>query len=246
VLEQAERLSEAWTGLRATLVNYKIEYLNSIHANDLKIILLSTLRIENLANQVLGPVSFTVGDGECVCLSGASGAGKTLLLRAIVDLDPHAGEVFLDGVPCEHFLPPEWRRNVGMLPAESQWWGTVVGEHFSHVVSVEALAALGFDPGILGWEVSCLSSGERQRLALLRLLSQRPGVLLLDEPTANLDPVNVRRAEALLNRYRIAHRAAVIWVSHDSDQIRRVAERHFRITNRLLTEEPMVWATSSP
>ena len=82
--------------------------------------------------------------------------------------------------------------------------------------------------------VARLSSGEKQRLALMRLLANRPQVLLLDEPTANLDPENTRRVEAVITEYRRAHKAVVIWVSHDPEQVTRVANRYYEMTNGAL------------
>jgi ABC-type iron transport system FetAB ATPase subunit len=72
-----------------------------------------------------------------------------------------------------------------------------------------------------------LSTGERQRLALLRLLAGKPQVLLLDEPTASLDPRSTRAVEQLVTHYRLHHQAAVLWVSHDADQARRIADRYY-------------------
>ena len=68
-------------------------------------------------------------------------------------------------------------------------------------------------------------TGEQQRLSLARAMSCRPDVMLLDEPTANLDPDNVRRVEALVTDYLITHGAAALWVSHDPGQAHRVASR---------------------
>jgi len=79
------------------------------------------------------------------------------------------------------------------------------------------------------------STGERQRLALIRLLCGQPKVLLLDEPTASLDEKNVQAVEALVKEYLLAG-GVVIWVSHDSNQIQRVADRHYRITGNQLQE----------
>jgi len=166
-----------------------------------------------------------VAEGECVCLSGPSGVGKTLFLRAVADLDPHEGRVSVDGVACEAVSAPNWRRRVGMLPAESQWWHEQVGPHF-HQPRETWLAMLGFAPEAMGWQVSRLSTGERQRLALLRLLDNAPEALLLDEPTASLDPTSVERVETLIAGYRAERGAAVLWVSHDPQQIARVAHRH--------------------
>jgi ABC-type iron transport system FetAB ATPase subunit len=154
--------------------------------------------------------------------------GKTLLLRAIVDLDPHQGEVWLDGIESRSVPPAQWRRRVGLLAADSPWWHATVGEHFAHV-SIEELAALGFGHEVLQWQVSRLSSGERQRLALLRLLSRRPQALLLDEPTANLDPESTRRVETLVTQLRNRQSIPVLWVTHDREQGARIASRHLHL-----------------
>jgi len=89
---------------------------------------------------------------------------------------------------------------------------------------------------VMQWQVSRLSSGEHQRLALLRLLSNRPKVLLLDEPTANLDPVNAQRVEKLLEDYRTQQKSSFLWISHDTQQIQRVAARHFVLREGRLFE----------
>ncbi|MEZ5580521.1 MAG: hypothetical protein R3F40_14545 [Candidatus Competibacteraceae bacterium] len=71
------------------------------------------------------------------------------MLRAVADLDPHCGEVWLDELPRSRLTPPEWRRRVGLLPAESHWWAETVGEHWRAPAAdapIEPLlVALGFD-----------------------------------------------------------------------------------------------------
>ncbi len=180
----------------------------------------------------------TVREGECLGISGPSGSGKTRLLRAIADLDVHEGRVSLDGVPREHFRPSDWRRRVGLLPADNHWWLERVRDHLPGEIDEEALERLGLEPDLLIQPVARLSSGERQRFALLRLLANRPAVLLLDEPTANLDAHSAARVEELLGRYRTDARAGVLWVSHDPEQIRRVARRHLRMAGGQLREAP--------
>ncbi len=185
-------------------------------------------RVQGLHYWQNGPVDFSLRAGECVGLSGPSGSGKTLLLRALADLDPHEGAVSLDNNACADMPATRWRRRVALLPAESAWWRDHVGEHFPGGLP-ENLDWLGFGPEVLNWQVSRLSSGERQRLALLRLLGHEPEVLLLDEPTANLDGENALRVEALLTDYVNKHNAAMLWVSHDPAQIKRVTQRHLRL-----------------
>ncbi len=166
-------------------------------------------------------------------LSGPSGSGKTLFLRALADLDPYQGRMRLDGTAADEVTAPQWRRRVGLLPAESAWWFDTVGPHFSESPG-QWLHQLGFDDRVMDWEISRLSSGERQRLALLRLLVNRPRVLLLDEPTANLDRTSITRVEALLQEYRRSERPVMIWVSHDINQLLRLCEPILIIEGRHL------------
>ncbi|MEA1923141.1 MAG: ATP-binding cassette domain-containing protein [Pseudomonadota bacterium] len=187
------------------------------------------LTVTGLIYHHLGPFDLTIGAGETVSLSGPSGAGKSLLLRALADLDPHEGEVLLDGQPSQIWPAPQWRRRVALLPAESQWWHDTVGEHLQKPVAPEMLAALGFENQVMSWSITRLSSGEKQRLAILRLLQNQPEVLLLDEPTANLDPENAKRVENLFLNYQREQGAAILWITHDLDQGRRLGGRHYRI-----------------
>lgn len=195
----------------------------------------SCLKVEDLRIHAVGPVNMAVAAGACVGISGPSGSGKSLFLRAVADMEPHQGTIRLDDTPQEQIPAPDWRRKVTLLPSESTWWFETVGEHFSDAAAVR-LGAMGFEPRILGWPVSRLSSGERQRLALLRALAGQPRVLLLDEPTANLDEENTARVEDFIREYRIRTGATVLWISHQKSQLARVADRTFVISAGRWTE----------
>lgn len=205
---------------------------------------MAALRLEGIRPLGLAPVDLSVGAGALAFVSGPSGAGKSLLLRAIADLDPHDGEAWLDQEPRSSMTAPRWRRRVGLLPAESSWWAETVGEHFPTAIDPsdlngeqDLLGTLGFGADVLGWSVSRLSTGERQRLALARLLAQRPEALLLDEATANLDPGSRDRVEAVVAAFRTETAAAVLWVSHDPEQRARLGGQRWLIRDGRLEPE---------
>ena len=175
-----------------------------------------------VATGTIGPVDIAVHAGHCLGLSAPSGAGKTRLLRAMADLDVHEGDCRLDSVSAADMPAPEWRLRVAFLAAESAWWADTPREHFEHGCE-KLLDALDLTPALLDMPIERLSSGQRQRMALVRTLAHTPEVLLLDEPTANLDAVNIERVERLIAAYLTMHRACCIWVSHDRAQLERVA-----------------------
>lgn len=196
-------------------------------------------KLDNFSITGLQPVSLVLEAGECIGLSGESGSGKTRLLRALADMDEHSGGLSLDGTSCESLSAHHWRQQVALLPAESQWWHDSVEPHFcmshanadSDCFDTRAFEALGFSRAVMGWQVSRCSSGEKQRLSLLRTLVNQPRVLLLDEPTANLDPEKVRCVEQLVAGYLQHEKASCIWVSHSVEQLRRVSSRRFVIAD---------------
>ena len=182
------------------------------------------------------PLNFEVNSGNCLGIMGKSGSGKTLLLRAIADLDLNEGKVCINGLLRDDMSGPEWRRKVGLMTSESKWWNESVGEHFE-VPALNLLRELGFaDESVLQWNVSRLSSGEKQRLALARLLSRSPEALLLDEPTANLDSTSVSLVENVIDNYRKEYSVPVIWVAHDQSQLKRVSDIRMSMNDKKLDE----------
>jgi phosphate-transporting ATPase len=183
------------------------------------------LEVADLSRAGVKPATFTLQKGECLAVRGRSGAGKTLLLRAIADLDPNAGRVALNGRDRHSMSGPAWRRQVVYLPAEPGWWADGVGEHFPDWdAALPLLAELGIPADADAWQVSRCSTGERLRLALVRALMVEPVALLLDEPTAALDAATVSAVEGLVGRHVRAGMSA-LWVTHDGAQAARVARR---------------------
>ncbi len=195
---------------------------------------MSLLEIKDLQFLTTPPFSLIIDNGECISLAGESGSGKTMLLRAIADLDPHSGSIYLNQQECSDITPSEWRRQVAFLPADSQWWEDLVIDHFPPSAQNKLttfLEKLALPEHILQQKQSRLSSGERQRLAIVRLIVLEPRILLLDEPTSNLDQQNTARVESLILDYLEQNQAAALWVSHDPAQAKRVGDRHYCLDN---------------
>ena len=188
------------------------------------------LNIKNLKFLHNGPVNLKVRTTEITGLSGASGSGKSLFLRALADLEAHEGDICLDELNQQSISAHLWRQKVALMSAETSWWFDTVAEHFD-VISEKNLAALGFSKDCMQWSIARLSSGEKQRLGLLRLLQNEPDVLLLDEPTANLDKLNTQLFEEFVMQYLEEKSACAIWVGHDLEQLKRVSVHRYVMTD---------------
>lgn len=169
-------------------------------------------------------VNLQLHSHQLVVLSGESGTGKSVLLKALADLVEHQGQISLQGRAQEAICPENWRQQVMYFSAETAWWRETVEEHFETLPSEDELQQIGLKHRHLSKSINALSSGEKQRLALLRGLAYQPSVLLLDEITANLDKASTLKVESLVKAYCQAHQAAMIWISHDEAQIDRLAE----------------------
>ena len=194
------------------------------------------LSVRGLRSAHGGPFDLDIGDGECVSLMGPSGSGKTLFMRLIADLDPGVGEVRLNGRERDTWTAPQWRSQVVYQTAEPAWWAPSVAAHFPKQ-KLDAMRLLqpmlGLPDATLDADVGRLSTGERQRLALLRSLAREPKVLLLDEPTASLDATSTAAMELLLHSY-VDRGLSVLWVTHSRDQAVRVAKCHYEMVDRQL------------
>lgn len=195
------------------------------------------LIVEQLTRAILQPVSLELPGGTCIAIRGASGSGKSLLLRAIADLDPATGRVTLDGQERSAMPAHAWRRKVTYVAADSGWWRDKVGMHFEAPdIAAGYLLRLGFHGDVMSWPVSRLSTGEKQRLALLRAMVQGPNVLLLDEPTSALDPETTSKVESLLHE-KISAGITIIMVTHDPAQAKRMSQQRYRMTDGTLSQE---------
>jgi ABC-type iron transport system FetAB ATPase subunit len=197
------------------------------------------LEIRDLTGAPGGPFNLTLEAGDCLVISGPSGIGKSLLLRMIADLDESTGTVLLNDMARESMPAPNWRRQVMYVAAESGWWAETVREHMQPAAEASVLAPrLGLRADLLDAPVAQLSTGERQRMALLRAIIRKPAVLLLDEPTSALDQASTLAVEALLSELAAAGTGLVV-VSHNEQQAERLATRRAHMTLGVLTEMEM-------
>lgn len=193
------------------------------------------LLIHRLTSAIVDVAGIHVLPGRPVALVGASGSGKSSLLRAIVDLDQNEGDVQLDGDRRADLSAPEWRRRVTYIPAEPGWWGERVGDHLHGPAgdgsddSRDMRQALGLSHIKADQPIEQLSTGERQRLALALGLARNPTALLLDEPTAALDDDNRAQVETILDPM-IAAGLILIMATHDPEQARRLGLQRLEIS----------------
>jgi putative ABC transport system ATP-binding protein len=201
---------------------------------------------------LLDHISLEIRAGDRAVVSGPSGAGKTLLLRAVSMLDPiDAGAVLWPDRPISREAVPGFRASViychqrpAMLAATVEEslrrpfaLKTHCAKKFDRPWILERLARLGRQVSFLEQPVANLSGGEMQLVALLRALQLAPQILLLDEPTAALDPKTSAEVEELVVDWieKAPDARALIWVSHDVEQGDRVATRKIYMESGRIT-----------
>ncbi len=190
--------------------------------------------------EVLQGLSLSIGKGEVFALIGPTGAGKTTLLRIIDLLEvPGAGEIYFDGnfIPRSGKQRLEIRRRMSFIHQKPQvfnlsvydnvacglrWRGEKrngIADKVDHILEIVGLE------GYKNRNARTLSGGEAQRVALARSLVLEPEVLLLDEPTANLDPISTAKIEQLISYVARQSNTTMIMATHDMSQGQQLADR---------------------
>ena len=186
---------------------------------------------------LLNDISFTVSQGETICLLGASGSGKSTILRMIAGLDfPDRGAILLNGIDLAG-TPPHLRdfglvfQDYGLFPHLNVFDNIAFGLKMRNLpadeISLRVAALLG-QVNLAGFDsrkVTDLSGGEQQRVALARALAPSPRLLMFDEPLGALDR---SLKEGLLNEIRsILHETKIpaIYVTHDQEEAFAIADR---------------------
>lgn len=185
---------------------------------------------------VLNLDQLTIHQGEILALVGPSGAGKSTLLRLLNFLEPASrGRIQFDGQLATPELDLVQRRRVTTVfqrplllqrsvQANLRYGPRLRGESLPEAVEAQWLERLGLNH-LADQAAPKLSAGEAQRVALARALVTQPDVLLLDEPTANLDPSNVGIIEAIIREENERSGMTIVLVTHNIFQARRMAHR---------------------
>jgi tungstate transport system ATP-binding protein len=190
------------------------------------------------ARRVLDVAHLEVRPGEILALVGPSGAGKSTLLRLLNFLEPPTGgSIHFHGVQfdADHPMPLRMRRRVTTVfqrpillnrsvEANIHYGLRLRGTHSPASQVAEALERVGLRD-LARQRARTLSGGEAQRVSLARAMVLQPDVLLLDEPTANLDPYNVGMIEETVRALNDRQGTTVVLVTHNIFQARRLAHR---------------------
>ena len=193
-------------------------------------------------NEALSDLSLTIEKGSFVCVLGHNGSGKSTFAKLLNGLQlPKEGTILISGMDTRDDASLlNIRRSCGMVFQTPNVLPASIGQNLLLPLQLAAgldmdearsrarrsLEDVGLWPEVhdrLGDPAGSLSGGQQQRLCLARTLALEPQILLLDEPTASLDPASTRRIEDLL--LQLSERYAIILVSHGIAQARRLATR---------------------
>ena len=182
-------------------------------------------------NRILQNVDLSLSPGEFKLITGPSGCGKSTLLKIIASLlSPTEGSIAFEGVDIRTLSPETYRQQVSYCVQTPSLFGDTVYDNLVFPWKIRGktpepekfltdLAQFGLAQETLTKSVSELSGGEKQRVSLIRNLQFLPKVLLLDEITSALDESNKRNVNDIIHRYAREQHVAVLWVTHDANEI---------------------------
>lgn len=182
------------------------------------------------ATQVLNNICFDLRAGEFKLITGQSGCGKSTLLKIVASLmSPTAGEILFEGKEINTLKPETYRQQVSYCAQTPALFGDTVYDNliFPGKSVTNVRIRMCFWPIWLVLSsrddpqksINELSGGEKQRVSLIRNLQFLPKILLLDEITSALDEANKRNVNELIHHYVRDKNIAVLWVTHDKDEI---------------------------
>lgn len=224
----------------ATGVDVQVAALDAARINAQVVMSLEDVGLRFGGVQALQGIHLRIGRGERVALVGANGSGKSTLLRVLHGLLPPTSGQRLLGAQCRQamlFQRPHMLRTSALNNVALGLWLQGTPWRSSREQALAALQRVGL-ADLAGRNAKALSGGQQQRLALARAWSVRPDVLLLDEPTASLDPNAKRDVEALVAE--LGQQMTLVFSSHNLGQVKRLASRVVYLERgRLLADLPV-------
>lgn len=195
---------------------------------------------------IFDDLNLGISAGGISTLLGPSGSGKTSLLRLLNRLDePESGRIFYGDLPIISYDIQALRMEVGMVFQRQELFEGSVrdnilfgpGLHGMAVDPDEILDLVGLDPAARGKDVANLSGGQAQKVVIGRALAVGPKVLLLDEPTANLDPTSTLQIEEVVQHLSRGLGLTCVFVTHNVEQAKRVGDSAFVLIDGQVVEE---------
>lgn len=185
---------------------------------------------------VLDDINLRVAPGEFKLITGPSGCGKSTLLKIIASLlSPSRGNILFEDNDINTLSPESYRQQVSYCAQTPALFGDTVYDNLIFPWQIRqqqpeperfvaALAQFGLPEETLSKSINSLSGGEKQRVSLIRNLQFLPKVLLLDEITSALDEQNKQNVNEIIHHYAADKQVAVLWVTHDKDEISHADE----------------------
>jgi ABC-2 type transport system ATP-binding protein len=201
-----------------------------------KVLSVQALRKQYGATVAVDGISFDVGRNEIVGLLGPNGAGKTTTINMILGvLEPSAGSILIEGVNLARRRSQALERT-NFAAVYSPLPGNLTVQQnlrvFGLIYGVKGLSQrieellVQFDlVRFRGTKCGVLSSGEQTRVALAKAMLNRPQLLLLDEPTASLDPATAQDIRARIREFATQGGGGVLWTSHNMYEVEEVCDR---------------------
>ncbi len=203
-----------------------------------------SFNIKDEKKVVLDNVSINIKSGESYVLIGASGSGKSVLIKNIMGiLKPEKGKIFLDGIDVTNISKDKrikMKSSIGMLfqggalfdslsVQENIVFGISVHRRLSKAeskkIATENLELVGLDENILSLYPSELSGGMQKRVAFARLIATKPKIVFFDEPTSGLDPIMSNVINDLIIKTTKYLGASSLIITHDMSSAKKIADR---------------------
>lgn len=205
--------------------------------NNKEILKIENLNLEIGTVKILKDISFTVQKKEIIALLGPSGSGKSSLLKSINMLNtPSCGQIKYHNNDIQEISPMALRKKIGYVLQKPTLFGNDVMENLKYPCELHQkvfdinlvefyLKKVNLKPDILEKKPNELSGGEQQRISLVRTLLLEPEIILLDEVTSALDEDNTLLIEELIKYENENNEMTVIFISHNNEQAKRLAQK---------------------